>query len=391
MQKKVLFLIHTLGAGGAEKVLVNLANNMSSKYDITVMTVLDTGIHKSSLNGSIHYKTMFKIPKLKKSNGENTSGSLLNKTSKKKKMLAKFYSFIWKFMPTKLLYKIKVKEKYDIEVAFLEGICAKIISSSNQNSKKIAWIHVDMINENKSDAVFKNIDLEKKCYEQFDKIVAVSNEVKNSFIKKFDFDDSMLEVKHNPIDVDEIISKSKEKIEEKFSKKFNLVTVGRLSKQKGYDRLLRVAKKLNEDGIKFNLTIVGIGPKEDELKSFIKENNMDSYVNMVGFKKNPFPYVKKSDLFVCSSRAEGFSTVACEAAVLGIPIVTTSCSGMDELLGNSEYGLITENNEEELYKGLKKILTDKNLFEHYKKQIKKLKDTFDIKTSVLKIEELFGD
>ena len=390
MQKKVLFLIHTLGAGGAEKVLVNLVNNISSNYDVTVMTVIDTGIYKNYLNENIHYKTMFKIPRILRKKEKNTSGSLLNKTSKKKKILAKVYSFFWKIMPTKLLYRLKIREKYDVEVAFLEGICAKIISSSNQKSKKLSWIHVDMINEKKSDAIFWNKKSAKKCYEKFDRVVSVSNEVRSQFIKKFDFDSKKVVVKYNPIDVEEIVSKSKEKIEEE-TKKFNMISVGRLSKQKGYDRLLKIVKKLKEDGFDFKLSIIGIGPKEEELKNYIKENELEEYVSLLGFKANPFPYVKKSDLFVCSSRAEGFSTVACEAAILGIPIVTTNCSGMEELLGNSEYGLITDNEEEPLYVGLKSILADNKLYELYKQKIKKLRSKFDVKSATKNIEELFED
>lgn len=390
MKKKILFLNHTLGAGGAEKVLVNLVNHMSDKYDVTVMTVIDTGVFKKDLGPNVTYKTMFKIP-FKKGNTKNESGSLLNKTSKLKKIAAKCYSFLWKFMPTKLLYRLTIKEEYDIEVAFLEGICAKIISSSNQQSKKFGWIHVDVINENKSDAVFLNNNSAKKCYSKFDKIVCVSNEVRNQFIKKYNYNEEKVIVKHNAINTDEIREKSSKKLDITKPKEFKIVTIGRLSNQKGYDRLVSIAKKLKKDKIPFHLWIIGVGPKEQELKQYVEENNLTKEVELLGFKSNPFPYLKAADLFVCSSRAEGFSTVACEATVLGVPIVTTNCSGMEELLGKSEYGLITENSEKALYKGLKDILTDDKKYKYYKKQISKIKDNFNISNTVKEVEEMFGE
>lgn len=394
MKKKVLFLIHTLGAGGAEKVLVNLVNHMCSDFDITVMTVIDTGVFRKDLSNQITYKTMFKIPFQKTNKIENEkeqSGSLLNKTSRVKKLMAKCYATMWKFMPTKLLYRMKIRDKYDIEVAFLEGICAKIIASSNQDSKKFAWMHVDIINEKKSDAVFRNQKVAKRCYETFDQVVAVSEKVREQFIQKFDYDPKKVVVKHNAINTFEIMEKSKALISITPPDEFKMVTVGRLSKQKGYDRLLSVVNRLKEEQLSFHLWIIGVGPKEQELKQYVIDYQLQNYVDFLGFQNNPYPYMRAADLFVCSSRAEGFSTVACEATVLGVPIVTTDCSGMKELLGNSEYGLITENTEDALYEGLKSMIVDKEKYQYYQSQIQKIRDRFDIETLVGQIEEMFGD
>ena len=97
-------------------------------------------------------------------------------------------------------------------------------------------------------------------------------------------------------------------------------------------------------------------------------------------------------MFVCSSRAEGFSTVVSEAIILEKPIVTTDCSGMKELLGEyGEYGLICDNDEEALYKTLKKFLQNKKLFEHYKNVVKGRKEIFNIETSIKDIEKLFEE
>lgn len=389
MKKKVLFLIHTLGAGGAEKVLVNLVNHMSDTYNVTVMTIIDTGVFRREISPKVTYKTMFKIPFMKEK--EQASGSLLNNANPLKKQLAKFYSFIWRYMPTKFLYRWKVKEKYDIEVSFLEGICAKVIASSKNDSKKYAWIHVDLIHEKKSEKFFLNRKQESNCYNQFDKIVAVSENVREQFIKKFNYSEDKIVVKYNAIHDKDIMEKAIVPIKIKEKTKFTIISVGRLSIQKGYDRLLKICKKLKEETFDFELWILGVGPEEENLKNYIEKNHLENMVFLLGFQSNPYPFMKCADLFVCSSRAEGFSTVASEAAILEIPIVTTDCSGMRELLGDSDYGLITENCSDALYKGIKKMLLDKQLFNRYKKQIVKAKNRFSLDKSVKDVEEMFGE
>lgn len=394
-KKKVLFLIHTLQVGGAEKVLVNLVNNMdASKYDITVMTVINTGAFRISLNGNIHYKTIFNIPflsKIKKENS-NKSGNLLSGTSKIKNLVAKVYSFFWKHANCKQIYKKHIKEHYDIEIAFLEGISAKIIASStNDKSKKIAWIHVDLIKENKTDKFFKNLDVERKNYEKFDQIVAVSEIVKEQFITKLDFHQKeKVIVKYNVIDEKAIIQKSNESLDI-VKQKFTLCTIGRLAPQKGYDRLLKVIKRLNDDDLIFDLWIIGVGSEEKILKDYINENQLLN-VQILGYKENPYKYIKASDLFVCSSRAEGFSTVVSEAIILGKPIVTTDCAGMKEMLGNNnEYGIVTENSESGLYEGLKKILKNKEIYQHYKNEILQRKNMFSLQRAVSEVEKLIEE
>lgn len=396
-KKKILFLIHTLQIGGAEKVLVNLANSMDkNKYDITVMTVINTGAFRKYLDKEIHYKTIFNIKflnkdKKAKDNDNNVSGNLFDKTSKVKNMLASMYKCFWRNINCEKIYNKYVKDNYDVEVAFLEGVASKIIANStNRNEKKIVWIHVDLINERKTEKFFKNIEDESNNYKRFDKVVGVSKYVVEQAIKKFNLNPEKTIVRYNPIDVKEIETKANEKIDIK-KEQFTIITIGRLSIQKGYDRLLRVVKKLNEDGLKFDLWIIGVGAEEDKLKKYISENNLQN-VKLLGYQNNPYKYIKMADMFVCSSRAEGFSTVVSEAVILEKPIVTTDCSGMREILGNnSEYGVICENNEEALYNGIKSLLNDKTKFDYYKDIVKKRKGIFEIKESVKKIEEIFEE
>ena len=179
--KKVLFVVHTLQVGGAEKVLLNLLKNINKqKYDITVLALVNDGIYIDELKkiDGIKYKYVFnsffkQVRENKQSKFYKISRSIMDK-------IWKFYIRLIKYMP-KMLYKMRVKEKYDIEIAFLEGKVSKFVAnSSNKNSKKFAWIHTDINNEPKIN-IFKNIEEEKECYKKFDKIMCVSEEVKNRF------------------------------------------------------------------------------------------------------------------------------------------------------------------------------------------------------------------
>ena len=124
------------------------------------------------------------------------------------------------------------------------------------------------------------------------------------------------------------------------------------------------------------------------LTSFIKSNGMDSYVHLWGFDDNPYKYMSKCDLFVCSSLAEGFSTAATEALVLGVPVVTTQCSGMKELLGEEDCGLIVDNDEDALYCGLKSILDNPGRLEKMKLAAKNRGSLFTLETLMPPIESL---
>ena len=158
--KKVLFLIHDLGQGGAEKVLVNLVNNMdNSKFDITVMTLFDSGENRQFLRKSVRYKTWCK------------------------KMIPG-NSHLMKMFSPEQLHKLIVKERYDIEVAYLEGPCARVISGcSDPTVKKLAWIHIEQHTTERAAVSFRNVSDAKACYRRFDSIICVSQTVKQDFLR----------------------------------------------------------------------------------------------------------------------------------------------------------------------------------------------------------------
>lgn len=373
--KKLLIVVPTLATGGMERVLVNLVNKLdSNKYDITIKTIYDCFDLADNLNSNIKYSSFYSSSK--------------NKNIDYFKI--RIYTLLLKKLPSTILYKFLIKEKHDIEIAFFRGASVKVISgSNNKKSKKLVWVHNDFT---KCTGIFDwfHSELETiNAYKNFNKIVCVSEFSKNKFIQRMGIKDNLI-VRYNVNLCDEIRIKSNELIEENFSKnRFRICTVGRLVEAKGYDRLLRVHKRLIEDNIVYDLVIVGDGVDKKKLMSYIKDNKLEDTVYLVGNKENPYKYIKNCDLFVCSSRWEGFSTVVSEAVILEKPVITTRVSGSEELFLNNEYGLIVENNEEDLYEGLKLLITNKEVFNKYKEKVKERSKFFNTIRAVKSIEELF--
>lgn len=371
-KNKILFLINTLTGGGAEKVLVDVVNNIDTEKNvITVQTVADDGIYKDALKENINYKTIIKF---------------------KNPFLKKLFTYVINFIvPPKITYKIFIKCDYDYEVAFLEGIPTKLLScSTNEKSKKISWVHTDLFNNFLGhEKLFKSFETYIECYRKYDEIICVSESVKQGFLKKFgNFEN--LKVIYNPCDDKKILECSLEnQTIIPNDNVFKIVTVGRLCEQKGYDRLLRIHNKLIHEEYFHKLYILGEGNKRTELEQYIADNNLSETVNLLGFHKNPYKYMKACDLFVCSSYAEGYSTAVTEALILKIPVVSTNCSGAEELLEYGKYGIVTSNSEEELYNGIKSILADKNLYLKYKNMAVERSNDFKLEKFIKIIEKNF--
>ena len=367
----VLFLIPTLDRGGAENVLVDLANHIDqNKFQITVQTLFDQNSQKKRLRKGIEYKTF---------------------------LYHQFHgnSRLFSLIPAQILYRLIVKKKYDIVVSYLEGPTTHILSGCPySDTKSVAWVHVEMSNERQLSVGFKSLSDALKGYETFDRIVFVAKTVQDSFrrISGHNFRSEL--VLYNTINSKRIKEKAQERLTERvFSdKEFNIISVGRIIEAKGYDRLARVQRKLKALGYKTHVFILGTGKEQKELENYTIANGISESFTFLGFQKNPYKYVSAADLFVCSSRREGFSTAVTEALILGVPVVSTNCSGACELLGeNNEYGIVTDNDEESLYQGIKELLDDSDLLSHYRKQAKTRGNRFSTKITVGAVENMLTE
>ncbi len=364
---KVLFLIPNLAHGGAEKVLVNLANNMDkTKFDVTVQTLFDVGVNRQYLNSDVKYIGGFK-------------------------RMPRGNTYVMKLFSPEKLYKHFIRDNYDIIVSYLEGPTARIVSGcTNPNTKLVSWIHIEQHTKGLASKSFRSCKEALDCYSKFDRTVCVSDTVKDDFESIFDTK-KPVEVLYNTNESEKIKKLSDEKADDvNFSKDIiNIISVAKIVPSKGYDRLMKIHKKLIEKNIKNHIYILGIGEEKEKYEKYLAENNLTDTFTFLGYRDNPYKYVKKADLYVCSSRREGFSTAVTEALIVGTPVVSTNCSGAYELLGkNDEYGIVTENDEDALYEGIKKMLTTPNLLETYAAKAKERGKAFSTEKTVKAVEEM---
>jgi glycosyltransferase involved in cell wall biosynthesis len=367
---KLLFFNFDLRGGGAEKVLVNLLNNLDGeKYDITLQTVFDGGENRGNLKPHIRVK------------------SLLNWRLRGVTQLMKL------FTPA-FLHRHIIREQYDIEIAYLESSPTRIVGGGRRDgrTKRIAWVHASLYPENFR-CIFRSMSEMRAVYESFDMIVFVSERAMQIFKEQTGWSDLTMTVLHNTVEDDVIRAKSQEDIDIPINANVvNMCCVGKLIPVKGIDRLLRALKQLSDEGLdKWNLYLLGQGEEQESLQRYCRENGLEDRVIFLGYQQNPYKYVARMDLFVCASFKEGYSTAVTEALIVHTPVLTTDCAGMDEILDGGRYGMITDNSEEGLYEGLKQLLSSPELLAHYKQAAIERSSYFSKERAIAETEQLFDN
>ena len=365
--KKILFMIHDLSVGGAEKVLVNLVNNLDyEKFDVTVITLFGGGVNEKFLSKKVHYRSVF------------------NRTIPGNSQLMKLFS-------PRFLHKWFIKEKYDIEVSYLEGPTARIISGCPyDDTKLISWIHVEQHTKKVAAQAFRNYQESVKCYKRFNKTICVSEFVKKDFMTIYPML-SEVEVLYNTNETRQIIESSREFVEEGIFNvdEIKICGVGKIVPVKGFDKLARIHKRLRDEGYPVHCYILGIGQEKEKIEEYLEENGLKETFTFLGYQTNPYKYVAKCDLFVCASIAEGFSTATTEALIVGTPVVTTDVSGMREMLGdNNEFGVVVENDEEALYQGIRNLIENRGILNHYKQMAIERGKEFSTDKTVKAVEKI---
>lgn len=337
--KKIIFGITSLTIGGAERVLVDLANKLSEKYEVTIFTIYDGGELKKELNSKIkkialyrkQYKELTKIEKIK----------------------ASLRLIIYK----KKIYNAIMKRNFDTEIAFLEGPITRLFSVKS-NKKKIAWIHNDIskVYGTSIKAKIKKL-VDGQVYKKYDKLVFVSKENKEDFNKEYKWaKEEKEEIIRNYIDYRKVLEKAEESVNLPYdNKEINLLTVCRLVEQKALDRFINVQKKLEEKGIHTKIYIIGEGPLRYNLQKQIDELGLTESFILLGKRENPYPYIKYCDYFCLLSYYEGYGMVLEEAKILDKPIILTDTAATECANGYLK-AIILENTEEGIIKGLEKEL-----------------------------------
>ena len=368
MKRNILFVVDEKRMGGVSVLFETIISLMDiSNYNIDLLVLHNNGemfknlpssiniIYGSSYFEAIDY-TMKEIIKKK------SIKLLLKKIKVVLDMKTGHIENVIKKERKKILTK-----KYDVEIAFKDGFTA-LFTAFGDSKRKIHWLHYEYKKTNpngKYDKLFKRI------LPTFDKIVAVSDNVKKCFNDIYHLDDKVIVI-YNVVNGEKIIELSKEESNVLLnSNELNLVSVGRLHEMKGYDRLIDTIYKLKGDGIFDNvkLRIYGDGPLFETLNQKISDLELTHDIFLMGSVMNPYKYIKNSDLFILSSIYEPFGLVIVESLTLGVPVLATLNSATDKLISNDYNGLIVENSLDGLYSGLKKIIENKEILKKYKNNL----------------------
>lgn len=220
--------------------------------------------------------------------------------------------------------------------------------------------------------------------------MCVSRQAKDAFIEAIG-DTGNLTVIYNMMPVEEIKQKASEQLSvHVIPAKLKIVTVCRLvDRIKGLSRLIRTVGYLKSEGADVSLTLVGSGEDKDTLSRYIDDIGVDDCVKLVGQQMNPYPLIKESDILVCSSYEEGYNLTVAEALILEKPVLSTDCSGPNEILDYGKYGFVVENNDEGLYLGLRYLYDNRWMLDYYTKKAKQRLDFFDEDHTLKEITDLF--
>lgn len=379
-KKKILIRIGSLRHGGAEKVLVNFLKNLPpDKYEIDLLLNLYSGLYIQEVPSWVN------LLYLKK--GEMITTNRLKDIPVKSFRVLYEKMFLW--FPF-LLYRFILKnKKYDVEIAGIHGLYKEILSSPQKKSKKIIWVHNDIFSiKGYTPKVIRE-------FFRFDRILVISNKIREGMygLAKNENEKAAVIKIFNPIDRNDTLRKAAAEIHDyPFTENLpTFITIGTIFPQKGYDRLLNVHKKLIDEGLKHQLLIIGDGYDFENIHNQLNKLGVQETAKMLGFTSNPYPYLKKADFYVLSSRYEGFPTVIAEALIFNKPISATDVSGIRDLLQDGRLGNITSNSEEGIYEGIKKFLTDKNLTNEFQKKIAETELPFALEKSVEHLQKIIDE
>lgn len=356
------FLIHIpqLIYGGAEKVLVDFANYLVEKgHEVQIIETYERGLLKSEFNSKVvfdsicskEYTTKFYVS--------------LDDILKERNIIKKIQKIFKKIFITlagyerlaSILAKKRYKDKkFDVAINYLETQSPKFIIKCINANKYLQWIHIDISKVEDIDF----IDNQSNLYQGLDEIICVSNVAKTSFNERYPNLKDKTHVIYNFYNVHKIIKMSKGDCV--FDKtEFNILSVGRLVEQKGYERAIDIFYKLKQEGYDFRWSIIGEGILREKLEEKIKLLGLENNIKLLGIKENPYPYINQCDLFFLPSLYEGFPTVTIEAKILEKSVLSTEVSGIKEQIINGQTGLIIKNDNEHIYNELKNILDDTNI------------------------------
>lgn len=366
--KKILFVIDSLACAGAEKSLITLLSLIDySKYEVDLQLF--------SYGGELENLLPKDVKLLEPFNYTNFTALSLKKAIQdgifRLKLRYLFSRLKFSFILRKGKYDNRAKarlfweinkncieeseKEYDIAIAYAQGVPTFYVADRVRAKRKFAWVNVSY----QLEGIEKEYQREK--YKKFNKIVLVSDSVKDIFEEVYPEFREKFEVIYdiNNPKIMEDMSKIGDKLPNK--DEIKLLTIGRLANQKGYDIALEVCKILKDRGIKFKWYALGKGPLKEELEQKIDELELKEYFILLGVTSNPYGYIKSADIYVQTSRFEGFGLAIAEARILNVPVVTTEFDAVYNQMVQRKNGIVTQMNAQSVADGIMELIENKEL------------------------------
>ncbi|MDV5102901.1 glycosyltransferase [Clostridium perfringens] len=367
--KSILFMLINMNIGGTEKALINMLHELQKeKYKVTVLLLEKYGGFLDQIPDWVEVKYLSEYKNLKKYINEPPKKNVKELLSKKEYINAfnLFLSYCISKLKDDISYYYKylltdvsdLEEEYDIAVAYAGPMdfITYFVANKIRAKKRVQWIHFDI------SKIGFNKRFAENMYSKFDKIFVVSEEGKNKLNLLIPSLSDKTEVFFNIIS--STLIKNMAENEEGFNDNYNgirILTVGRLSREKGQDITISVLEKLLKQGYEVRWYCIGEGNMRKELEDMIKNKNLQDNYILLGSKRNPYPFMKECDIYVQSSRHEGYCITLAEARCFNNPIITTNFTGANEQIRNEKTGLIVNFNQDEMYKAIKRIIKDREL------------------------------
>lgn len=372
---KVLFRLRSMEMGGVPRVVIDLLRNLpKDRFDLTLML----NLHQGELRTEIPHD--IKLITLAKGKEDFSKNNFLYKIQMFFRMLK---LEIYRKFPA-ILYALKVKEKYDIEVSPGYAEFEMVLNSPNKRSRKIGWFHTDVSYDKDKDRVLKRIELMKK----FDWMIFGSGQTRQIIEDLYGITYPKSSVIYNVINIEEARAKSKLfNVDYKVRPVFS--SVGRLHFRKGYDLLMKVHKRLLEEGFTHSIAIAGGGNEMENLKAQTRELGVEETFVLLDTQTNPYPYILHSDFFILPSRSESYPLVIGEVMGLSKPIISTNVGGIPEMIDHETDGFLVNFDENEIYQAMKRFLTEPELVQRLKNQVENSSLKFDAQKIYNQVSEIF--
>lgn len=381
MKKRILFVIESLEVAGAEKSLISLLSLIDySKYEVDLqlfsyggelerlvpndvnflekldyMKFAEFTLKQAIIEGVFKFQMSYLISRLKFS-------LLIRRKELNNKIKARLF---WEITEKNIN---KSKKTYDIAIAYAQGIPTFYVADKINAKNKIAWVNTSY----QLEGIEK--EYQKNKYEKFNKIVLVSNSAKNIFKKVYPYLEKRFEIIYdinNPKIILEMSTSGKKILDNGIIK---ILTIGRLDKNKGYDMALEACKILKDRDIKFKWYVLGKGPLKEEIEQKIDELGLKEHFILLGVTPNPYGYIKSADMYVQTSRFEGFGLAIAEARILNIPVVTTEFDAVYNQMVQRKNGIVTQMDAQSVADGIMELIENKELknsiIEYLKKEKK---------------------